>query len=120
MYKLQKVFVIFSSIAIIYSLFFLIQLSSSPLIKLFENAFGQVTNDNSPVSFYTVDDFNLTTGKLISGLSSIEYNGSNILGLQNVCPPQAEIALYIYGFLINGKTLGSVDAIEIFDKARCH
>lgn len=123
MYKM--VFVIFFSIAIIYSLSLWIQSSSSLsqllTTNLFYNAFGQEINDSSKVPLIsTVGDFNHTTGKLIPGHSPIEYNASNIPGLQiKDCPPQKkEIAIYIHGFLVNGKTLGSENATEIFDRAR--
>src|ERR687898_510171 len=121
MYKIS--FTLFFSIAIIYSLSLWIQSSSlSQLLitNLFHNAFGQEINDSFKVPLIsTVGDFNHTTGKLILGQSPIEYNGSNIPGLQNNdCPAQKEIAIYIHGFLVNGKTLGSENATEIFDRAR--
>ena len=121
MYKLA--FVIFFSIAIIYSLSLWIQSYSPSQIlttTLFDNAFGQKINNSSKVPLIsTVGDFNHTNGKLILGHSPIEYNALNIPGLQiNDCPAQKEIAIYIHGFLVNGKTLGSENATEIFDRAR--
>ena len=88
--------------------------------NLFDNAFGQEINDSYKLPLIsTVGDFNHTTGKLITGHNPIEYNASNIPGLQiNDCPPQKEIAIYINGFLVNGKSLGSENATEIFDRAR--
>ena len=120
----EMAFVILFTIAIIYSLSLWIQSSSLPsqilTTKLFENAIGQEINDSGKVSLIsTVGDFNHTTGKLIPWHSPIEYNASNIPGLQiNDCPPQKEIAIYIHGFLVNGKTLSSENATEIFDRAR--
>jgi hypothetical protein len=124
MHKMYKIsFTIFFSIVIIYSLSLWIHSSSLSQIlitNLFHNAFGQEINDSSKVPLIsTVGDFNHTTGKLILGHSPIEYNASNIPGLQNNdCPAQKEIAIYIHGFLVNGKTLGSENATEIFDRAR--
>jgi hypothetical protein len=122
MYKIT--FIMLFSIAGICSLSLWIQ-SSSPSLqvlttKLFDNAFGQKINDSIKIPLIsTVGDFNHTTGKLIPGHSPIEYNATNIPGLQiNDCPPQKEIAIYIHGFLVNGKTLGSENATEIFDRAR--
>ena len=121
MYKI--VFVIFFSTATTYSLSLWAQsVSSSQVLttNLFDNAFGQEINDSYKVPLIsTVGDFNHTTGKLITGHNPIEYNASNIPGLQiNDCPPQKEIAIYINGFLVNGKSLGSENATEIFDRAR--
>lgn len=124
MYMMYKMaFVILFTIAIIYSLSIWMQSSSPSQIlttKLFDNAFGQEINDSSKIPLIsTVGDFNHTNGKLIPGHSPIEYNASNIPGLQiNNCPSQNEIAIYIHGFLVNGKTLGSENATEIFDRAR--
>lgn len=124
MHKMYKmVFVIFFSTAITYSLSLWAQsISSSQVLttNLFDNAFGQEINDSYKVPLIsTVGDFNHTTGKLITGHNPIEYNASNIPGLQiNDCPPQKEIAIYIHGFLVNGKSLGSENATEIFDRAR--
>jgi hypothetical protein len=121
MYKMS--FTIFFSIAIIYSLSLWIQSSSISQVlttNLFNSAFGREINDSSKVPLIsTVGHFNHTTGKLILGHNPIEYTASNIPGLQiNDCPAQKEIALYIHGFLVNGKTLGSENATEIFDRAR--
>lgn len=117
------VFVIFFSTAITYSLSLWAQsVSSSQVLttNLFDNAFGQEINDSYKVPLIsTVGDFNHTTGKLNTGHNPIEYNASNIPGLQiNDCPPQKEIAIFIHGFLVNGKSLGSENATEIFDRAR--
>ena len=121
MYKMT--FVIFFSTSTTYSLSLWAQsVSSSQVLttNLFDYAFGQEINDSYKVPLIsTVEDFNHTTGKLITGHNPIEYNASNIPGLQiNDCPPQKEIAIYIHGFLVNGKTLGSENATEIFDRAR--
>jgi hypothetical protein len=88
--------------------------------NLIDDAFGQEINDSYKVPLIsTVGDFNHTTGKLNTGHNPIEYNASNIPGLQiNDCPPQKEIAIYIHGFLVNGISLGSENATEIFDRAR--
>lgn len=124
MYKMYKMtFVIFFSTSTTYSLSLWAQsVSSSQVLttNLFDYAFGQEINDSYKVPLIsTVEDFNHTTGKLITGHNPIEYNASNIPGLQiNDCPPQKEIAIYIHGFLVNGKTLGSENATEIFDRAR--
>jgi hypothetical protein len=121
MYKMA--FVIFFSTATSYSLSLWAQsVSSSQVLttNLVDNAFGQEINDSYKVPLIsTAGDFNHTTGKLITGHNPIEYNASNIPGLQiNDCPPQKEIAIYIDGFLVNGKSLGSENATEIFDRAR--
>jgi Alpha/beta hydrolase of unknown function (DUF900) len=124
MHKMYKMaFVIFFSTATTYSLSLWAQsVSSSQVLttNLVDNAFGQEINDSYKVPLIsTVGDFNHTTGKLITGHNPIEYNASNIPGLQiNDCPPQKEIAIYINGFLVNGKSLGSENATEIFDRAR--
>jgi hypothetical protein len=89
--------------------------------NLIDDAFGQEINDSYKVPLIsTVGDFNHTTGKLNTGHNPIEYNASNIPGLQiDDCPlPQKEIAIYIHGFLVNGISLGSENATEIFDRAR--
>jgi esterase/lipase superfamily enzyme len=114
-------FVIFFSIAITFSLSLWAQSSSQVLTSnLVDDAFGQEINDSYKVPLIsTVGDFNHTTGKLIAGHNPIEYNASNIPGLQiDDCPPQKEIAIYIHGFLVNGISLGSENATEIFDRAR--
>ena len=116
-------FVIFFSTATTYSLSLWAQsVSSSQVLttNLVDNVFGQEINDSYKVPLIsTVGDFNHTTGKLITGHNPIEYYASNIPGLQiNDCPPQKEIAIYVLGFLVNGKSLGSENATEIFDRAR--
>jgi Alpha/beta hydrolase of unknown function (DUF900) len=116
-------FVIFFSTAITFSLSLWAQsVSSSQVLtsNLVDDAFGQEINDSYKVPLIsTVRDFNHTTGKLITGHNPIEYNASNIPGLQiNNCPPQKEIAIYVHGFLVNGISLGSENATEIFDRAR--
>jgi hypothetical protein len=124
MHKMYKMaFVIFFSAVTIYSLSLWAQsVSSSQVLtsNLVHNAFGQEINDSYKVPLIsTVGDFNHTTGKLITGHNLTEYNASDIPGLQiNDCPPQKEIAIYIHGFLVNGKSLGSENATEIFDRAR--
>jgi hypothetical protein len=121
MYKMA--FVIFLSTATTYSLSLWAQsVSSSQVLttNLVDNAFGQEINDSYKVPLIsTVGDFNHTTGELIAGHNPIEYNASNIPGLQiNDCPPQKGIAIYVHGFLVNGISLGSENATEIFDRAR--
>lgn len=116
-------FVVFFSIVTAYSLSVWAQsIPSSQVLttNLFDNAFGQEINDSYNVPLIsTVGDFNHTTGKLITGHSPIEYNASNIPGLQfDDCPPQKEIAIYVHGFLVDGISLGSENATEIFDRAR--
>ena len=121
MYKMA--FVIFFSIVTTYSLSLWAQsVSSSQVLttNLFDNTFGQEINDSYKVPLIsTVGDFNHTTGKLNTGHNPIEYDASNIPGSQiDDCPPQNEIAIYIHGFLVNGISLGSENATEIFDRAR--
>ena len=121
MYKMA--FVIFFSIVTTYSLSLWAQsVSSSQVLtsNLVDDAFGQEINDSYKVPLIsTVGDFNHTTGKLNTGHNPIEYDASNIPGSQiDDCPPQNEIAIYIHGFLVNGISLGSENATEIFDRAR--
>jgi hypothetical protein len=127
--KYEIVFVILFSIAFIYLLSFWIQSSHSLLLtaQAFENAFGETTKEYviEPL-VSTRGNFNLTTGKLISEHSPIEYNASHIPGLQkDTCPSDSKvkdlekgIIIYIHGYLVNGNTLGSEDASEIFDRVR--
>jgi hypothetical protein len=116
-------FVIFFSTAFAFSLSLWAQsVSPSQVLttNLVDDAFGQEIIDSYKVPLIsTVGDFNHTTGKLNTGHNPIEYNASNIPGLQiDDCPPQNEIAIYIHGFLVNGISLGSENATEIFDRAR--
>lgn len=90
---------------------------SQTQINIFENIFADTYNQ--PL-VSTVNEFNLTTGKLLPGHSPIAYKASNIPGLQNESCPQTphKTFIYIHGYGVNGKSFFSEAASDIFKRVK--
>lgn|SRR5918994_1584015 len=132
MIKITFLFVLFSIVIIISlsSIFSMIKSLPQLEINFLDKVFGQTTTAMDDLYsigplISTRNNFNLTTGELKSDHSPIEYDAYYIPGLKNgTCPSENSpdlkkgIVIYIHGFLVNGDTLGSENATEIFDRVK--
>jgi pimeloyl-ACP methyl ester carboxylesterase len=104
-------------IVFVFIMTFELQPFSQTKLNIFENIFADTYNQ--PL-VSTVNEFNLTTGKLLLGHSPIAYKASDIPGLQNESCPQTpdKMVIYIHGYGVNGKSFFSEAASDIFKRVK--